>query len=68
MNIKRNKAESAPKPFVSELAAGTVFKIGKKLYLKTDESTEAVRLTKGTLASLDDIEVSEVVEGEFVYA
>lgn len=73
MNIQRTEkiVVEAPKQNVSDLAAGTVFKVGKKLFIKTDAGAiaEGVRLTTGELTEFDVDDVAdEVVEGTFNYA
>ncbi len=59
-----------PKTAIEDLAAGTVFKVGKKLFIKTDGGdNEAVRLTTGEVNTFDYADVAdEVVEGTFNYA
>lgn len=74
MKIQRNENEvvETPKQTVDSLEGGTVFKVGKKLYLKTNStgySVDAVRLTTGDIEEFDaDSVADEVVEGTFNYA
>lgn len=73
MNIQRTEkiVVEAVKQTVDSLVAGTVFKVGKKLYIKTDagSTSEGVRLTTGELTEFDVDDVAdEVVEGTFNYA
>lgn len=73
MKIQRSESEAVetPKQTVDSLEGGTVFKVGKKLFLKTTGSGgygEAVRLTTGDIQEFDaDATADEVVEGTFNY-
>lgn len=71
MQIQRSEKKSVEvvKQVIDTLGAGTVFKVGKKLYLKTDGYNEAARLTTGEIDTFDSNDVAdEVVEGTFSYA
>lgn len=71
MNITRTKKEEDVKPAVTfgELSPGQVFKVGKRLYLKTTNYGEAVRVTTGEIEETfaGETVVDEKVEGTFTY-
>ncbi len=58
-----------PKTSIETLEAGTVFKVGKKLFLKTNAGfNEGVRLTTGETQEFESDDVAdEVVDGTFNY-
>lgn len=74
MKISRNEQEvvETPKQTVDSLEAGTVFKIGKKLYLKLETNgydAQAARLTSGEVEEFSSETVAdEIVDGTFQYA